>query len=68
MTINITEAHAMNYLGHLCSNTTTFNMHDLYEVYILFVCRSDVSVEVCQNCVNLATNDISNREGGYHMI
>ena len=42
--------------------------HDLYEVYGLFLCRSDVSVEVCQNCLNLATNDISNREGGYHMI
>ena len=101
MTINITEAHEMNYLGHICSNSTTFvrnstyqaNLnillsslasnatrndingfyntstgHDLYEVYGLFLCRSDVSVEVCQNCVNLATNDISNREGGYHMV
>jgi len=82
MTINIAEAHEMNYLGHKCSNTTTFvrnstyqanlnillsslasnatrndingfynasTEHDVYEVYVLFVCRNDISVEVCQN-------------------
>ena len=31
---------------------------DIDEVYGLFLCRGDVSVEVCQKCVKLATNDI----------
>jgi len=35
--------------------------HDVYEVYGLFLCRGDVSVEVCQECVNRATNDVVQR-------
>jgi hypothetical protein len=35
--------------------------HDVYEVYGLFLCRGDVSVEVCQECVNLARNDVVQR-------
>ncbi|KAL9384088.1 hypothetical protein Peur_024411 [Populus x canadensis] len=35
--------------------------HDVYEVYGLFLCRGDVSVEVCQECVNLATIDVVQR-------
>nr|XP_034898563.1 cysteine-rich receptor-like protein kinase 10 [Populus alba] len=31
---------------------------DIDEVYGLFFCRGDVSVEVCLKCVKLATNDI----------
>ncbi|KAL9384091.1 hypothetical protein Peur_024414 [Populus x canadensis] len=31
---------------------------DIDEVYGLFLCRGDVSVEVCLKCVKLATNDI----------
>jgi hypothetical protein len=35
--------------------------HDVYEVYGLFLCRGDVSVEVCQECVNLARNEVVRR-------
>ncbi|KAG6755865.1 hypothetical protein POTOM_039273 [Populus tomentosa] len=35
--------------------------HDVYEVYGLFLCRGDVSVEVCRECVNLAKNDVVQR-------
>ncbi|XP_061983622.1 cysteine-rich receptor-like protein kinase 15 isoform X2 [Populus nigra] len=36
--------------------------HDVYDqVYGLFLCRGDVSVEVCQECVNRATNDVVQR-------
>nr|TKR98227.1 cysteine-rich receptor-like protein kinase 25 [Populus alba] len=35
--------------------------HDVYEVYGLFLCRGDVSVEVCRECVNLARNDVVQR-------
>ncbi|KAG6754690.1 hypothetical protein POTOM_040484 [Populus tomentosa] len=35
--------------------------HDVYEVYGLFLCRGDVSVEVCLQCVNLARNDVVQR-------
>nr|TKR98228.1 cysteine-rich receptor-like protein kinase 15 [Populus alba] len=35
--------------------------HDVYEVYGLFLCRGDVSVEVCQECVDLARNDVVQR-------
>ncbi|KAH8493482.1 hypothetical protein H0E87_020292, partial [Populus deltoides] len=40
-------------------NASTGN--DVYEVYGLFLCRGDVSVEVCQECVNRATNDVVQR-------
>ena len=62
------------YPSSLASNATRNDINGFYnastghDLYGLFHCRSDVSVEVCQNCLNLATNDISNREGGYHMI
>jgi len=35
--------------------------HDVYEVYGLFLCRGDVSVEVCLECVDLARNDVVQR-------
>ncbi|KAG6755863.1 hypothetical protein POTOM_039271 [Populus tomentosa] len=35
--------------------------HDVYQVYGLFLCRGDVSVEVCRECVNLARNDVVQR-------
>lgn len=35
--------------------------HDVYEVYGLFLCRGDVSVEVCQECVKRARNDVVQR-------
>ncbi|KAJ6885604.1 hypothetical protein NC651_026285 [Populus alba x Populus x berolinensis] len=34
---------------------------DIDEVYGFFLCRGDVSVEVCQKCVKFATNDIVER-------
>nr|TKR90597.1 hypothetical protein D5086_0000231760 [Populus alba] len=88
------EAQDSSYLGHACSNTTTFvrnspyeaNLnillsslagnatrndingfynasigHGVYEVYGLFLCRGDVSVEVCRECVNLARNEVVQR-------
>nr|TKR98232.1 hypothetical protein D5086_0000205210 [Populus alba] len=35
--------------------------HDVNEVYGLFLCRGDVSVEVCLKCVNLARNEVVQR-------
>ena len=35
--------------------------HGVYEVYGLFLCRGDVSVEVCRECVNLARNEVVQR-------
>ncbi|KAJ6885597.1 hypothetical protein NC651_026279 [Populus alba x Populus x berolinensis] len=35
--------------------------HDVYEVYGLFLCRGDVSVEVCLECVKRARNDVVQR-------
>jgi hypothetical protein len=35
--------------------------HDVYQVYGLFLCRGDFSVEVCLKCVNLARNEVVQR-------
>ncbi|XP_034898565.1 cysteine-rich receptor-like protein kinase 15 isoform X1 [Populus alba] len=64
------EANLNILLSSLAGNATRNDIngfynastgHDVYEVYGLFLCRGDVSVEVCRECVNLARNDVVQR-------
>ncbi|KAJ6885610.1 hypothetical protein NC651_026289 [Populus alba x Populus x berolinensis] len=64
------EANLNILLSSLASNATRNDIngfynastgHGVYEVYGLFLCRGDVSVEVCLKCVNLARNGVVQR-------
>jgi hypothetical protein len=90
------EAAGIEYLHHVCSNSTTtltFTPNSTYQsnlyqllsslssnaghedgfynttvgqnasdtVYGLFLCRGDLSTQECQDCVNIATDDVINQ-------
>ncbi|KAA8519980.1 hypothetical protein F0562_014236 [Nyssa sinensis] len=57
------QSNLSDLLGSLSSAaaTNTFYKNTSNGIYGLYLCRGDVAIDVCQNCVNTANQDIQNR-------
>ncbi|KAA8519956.1 hypothetical protein F0562_014134 [Nyssa sinensis] len=57
------QSNLSDLLGSLSSAaaSNTFYKNTSNGIYGLYLCRGDVTIDVCQNCVNTANQDIQNR-------
>ncbi|KAA8519975.1 hypothetical protein F0562_014227 [Nyssa sinensis] len=57
------QSNLSDLLGYLSSAaaTNTFYKNTSNGIYGLYLCRGDVAIDVCQNCVNTANRDTQNR-------
>ncbi|KAA8519971.1 hypothetical protein F0562_014231 [Nyssa sinensis] len=57
------QSNLSDLLGSLTSAaaTNTFYKNTSNGIYGLYLCRGDVPIDVCQNCVNTANQDIQNQ-------